>query len=438
MTRSAARTGAALGLVALCSLVVLARQTRPIDGSDAPQWRAPSSDRALAAPGLLEGDQVPDIIVGPGTGGVVTHVLDGATLAELGGGFPFGGGFGASIRTALGDVSGDGVADIVTAMGPGGSLVKLFDGVTIAEIAAGYPFGAGFGGGVSVALGDVNGDGRQDIIVGQASGGGAVRVFSGVDIALLMSVAPFGPGFSGGVNVAAGDVDGDGRSDLIVGQASGGTVAVVSAATQAVIAAGAPYGALAGGVFVAAGDVTGDGRAEVIAAPGSGTGAVLVYDVATLSVVGSFVPYAGFTGGVRVAAGDVTGDGRADIVVVPGPGRASDLVVFDGVGFAPIRSTAAYPASYTGGAFVSVTSGTAPRFTSAAATTFVAGTPATFTITTAGSPPVAQLAVTGTLPAGVSFADGGAGTATLSGAPDAGTGGASRSHCPPPTVSAHP
>ena len=77
-------------------------------------------------------------------------------------------------------------------------------------------------------------------MTGQASGGGTVRVFSGTDYAMLLSQTPFGAGYSGGVNVAAGDVDGDGRVELVVAQASGGLVAVMSGVTHAVTASGAP------------------------------------------------------------------------------------------------------------------------------------------------------------------------------------------------------
>ena len=229
-----------------------------------------------------------------------------------------------------------------------------YNGATIAEIGSGYPFGAGFAGGVSLAVGDLNGDGRADIVTGQARGGGAVRVFSGTDYAMLLSQTPFGAGYTGGMNVAADDVDGDGRVEVIVAQASGGMVAVISGATQAITASGAPYGSLPGGVFVAAADVNGDGRADVITAPGSGTSPVLVYDINTLTPIASFAPY-GTTapGGVRVAATDLTGDGRADIITVPGPDREPELKVFSGATFALLSTQPAYPAIYRGGAFVS-------------------------------------------------------------------------------------
>ena len=55
---------------------------------------------AVADASLLGGDEIPDIVVSPGTGFVATQVIDGATLSDLGGGFPFGPAFGASVLTA--------------------------------------------------------------------------------------------------------------------------------------------------------------------------------------------------------------------------------------------------------------------------------------------------------------------------------------------------
>jgi hypothetical protein len=352
-----------VGLLAATSAVAVVAQNASWPSPSMPAWFDGGAASAVASgssglPLLLGGDNIPDLVVSPGTGSVATRAIDGMTLGELGSGFPFGPGFGASVLTAMGELSGDDTADIAVAMGPGGGLVRLYNGATIAEIGSGYPFGPGFTGGVSLAVGDLNGDGRADIVCGQASGGGTVRVFSGTNYALLMSQTPFGVGYTGGLNVAADDVDGDGRVEVIVAQATGGTVAVISGATQAITASGAPYGFLPAGVFLAAGDVNGDGHADVITAPGSGNSPVLVYDINTLTLVASFAPY-GTTapGGVRVAATDLTGDGRADIITVPGPGRPPDLKIFSGTTFALLSTQPAYPATYAGGVFVSAAKG---------------------------------------------------------------------------------
>ena len=140
-------------------------------------------------------DDSPDLIVSPGRGAGLSHIIDGATLADLGGGFPFGAAFGGGVRVALGDLTGDGIDDIVTAMGQGGSLVKVLNGIDASDLGGGLPFGPGFSGGVNVALGDFNGDGRLDVVTAQATGGGVVSVFDGVTYAPIFSLQPFGGGY---------------------------------------------------------------------------------------------------------------------------------------------------------------------------------------------------------------------------------------------------
>jgi hypothetical protein len=347
-------------VLAATSIVAVVAQKASSASPSEPAW-LDSGNALIAAgtfeadhPSLFSGDRVPDLVVSPGTGFVATRAIDGLTLGELGSGFPFGPGFGPAVLTAMGELSGDTTNDLAIAMGPGGGLVALYNGATIAPIGAGYPFGSGFNGGVTLAVGDLNLDGRADIVTGQASGGGTVRVFSGTDYAMLLSQTPFGPDYRGGVNVAAGDVDGDGRVELIVAQAAGGLVAVISGATHVVTASGAPYGSIPGGVFVAAADVNDDGHADVITAPGSGTGAVLVYDITTLSPIASFAPYGATSPrGVRVTATDLTGDGHAEIITVPGPGRVPELKIFDGVTFALLSTQMAFAPQFDGGVFIS-------------------------------------------------------------------------------------
>ena len=112
------------------------------------------------------------------------------------------------------------MAQVVIGPGPGGTAPIQYIEPTGTRTIDAFP---GFLGGVSMTLGDVNGDGVVDVIAGAGPGGGPhVRVFSGVDFAELASFFAYDPVFAGGVHVAAGDVDGDGRADIITGAGPGG------------------------------------------------------------------------------------------------------------------------------------------------------------------------------------------------------------------------
>jgi type VI secretion system (T6SS) baseplate-like injector VgrG/VCBS repeat protein/FG-GAP repeat protein len=312
-------------------------------------------------------DGLADFVVGadagesPGAGPHV-KVFDGRSGATADSFDPYGASFAGGVRVASGDVNGDGVADIITGAGPGaGAHVKVFDGASGAEIRSFFAYGASFAGGVYVAAGDVNGDGWADIITGAGAGapGGHVKVFDGRTGAELRSFFAYGAGFSGGVRVAAGDVNGDGQVDIVTGAGPGAGphVKVFDGASGAEIRSFFAYTpSFAGGVFVAAGDVTGDGRADIVTGADAGTpgGHVKVFDGGSLVELHSFFAYdASFAGGVRVAAGDVTGDGMADVVTGAGPGAAGGHVkVFDGTTGGEIRSFFAFDPSFAGGIFV--------------------------------------------------------------------------------------
>ena len=93
------------------------------------------------------------------------------------------------------------------------------------EVASFFAYDPAFAGGVSVAAGDVTGDGVADIITGAGAGGGPhVRAFSlaGGVVTEVASFFAYDPAFPGGVSVAAGDVTGDGVAEIITGAGPGG------------------------------------------------------------------------------------------------------------------------------------------------------------------------------------------------------------------------
>jgi VCBS repeat protein len=127
------------------------------------------------------------------------------------------------VRVAAGDLDGDGVSEILTAAGPGSPHVEAFvlnDARQPEIVLSFYAYHPAFLGGVFVAAGDIDGDGREEVITGADAGGGPhVRVFgTGPAFTALHEVYSFfayEPGFTGGVRVAAGDLDGDGAAEII-------------------------------------------------------------------------------------------------------------------------------------------------------------------------------------------------------------------------------
>ncbi|MFN0010384.1 MAG: FG-GAP repeat domain-containing protein [Phycisphaerales bacterium] len=260
-----------------------------------------------------------DVVVsyGPGTSPVVRTFTPRGD--EVGGFEAYDRGFAGGVRVATGDVTGDGTPDVITVAGPGGNgHVKVFDGNTGAEVRSFFAFD-GFVGGVQVAAGDVNGDGTDDIITGAGGGGAAgghVKVFSGATGAEIRSFFAF-PGFVGGVTVAAGDVTGDGKADIITGAgpgAPGGHVKVFDGVSGAQVRSFFAFGGFDGGVSVAAGDLDGDGLNELVVGAASLASHVKVFDGASLTERASFLAFEGFNGGLSLAVGDVDSDGRSDLL----------------------------------------------------------------------------------------------------------------------------
>lgn len=227
------------------------------------------------------------------------------------------------MRTAVGDVTGDGFADyIFAAQSGGGPRVVVLDGVTLDKVSSFYAYIPTFLGGLYVAAGDINGDGIAEIVTGAgATGGPHVQAFNASGVNTGTSFYAYTSTFTGGVTVATGDLNGDGFAEIITGAASNGGSHVRSFNADGSIMglnlfAYAP--SFLGGVNVAAGDIDGDGKAEVITGAGATGGPNVKFFDGNGNQLTSFFSYLpSFTGGVTVGAIDPTNSGTFNIVTGP-------------------------------------------------------------------------------------------------------------------------
>ena len=269
------------------------------------------------------------IITGAGIGGRAhIRVFDPAGQAVKGADFfAFSDKLQGGADVAVGDIDSDGIQEIVVGAGPGDKpYVKIFDKNTQVLEQTFLAYGENFAGGVRVAVGDINGDKYQEIITGAGPGGGAhVRVFDIDGVVIHSKLFPFGKKQSSGVDVAVGDIDGDGIGEIIVGAGPDGEPKVRiyegnGGLEDTEISAFAAN--FRGGVRVAAGDVDGDAIDEVIVGAGAGGGPhVRIFEPdGKPRPINMFPFHHNFRGGVDVASYDHNEDGKDDIVVAQASG----------------------------------------------------------------------------------------------------------------------
>ncbi|HZJ16477.1 MAG TPA: VCBS repeat-containing protein, partial [Chthoniobacteraceae bacterium] len=258
------------------------------------------------------------------------------------------------VRVAVGDVDDDGYDDVITAPGAGVPEIKVFSGFDGALLNSFLASDIRDRAGAWVAAGDLEGDRRAEVIVGAGSGGPSwVRIFDGLSGGFRRELLAFDRSTTG-VSVAVGDVNGDGHADIIAAQATKGAhVRAFDFATEAVLSDFTAFRGLPrGGVNVAAGDMDGDGIAEIIVGSATGSRGWLEVLSSSGGRLARVAPFGGgYTGGIHVAAHDFDGDGRAEILVAPG-GSGSSLRIFEPFAHTLAREVTVLDSRLSSGFFV--------------------------------------------------------------------------------------
>ncbi len=135
---------------------------------------------------------------------------------------PFGSNYKGGISLAVGDVDGDGRDDLIVGKEKESPEVKVFDSLTGKEKRHFWAYATTFKGGLSLAVCDLNNDGVMEIVTGAGFGGGPhVRIFRGNGKIFDTGFFPFDKKWRSGVNVACANVDNDKGVEIIVGATVG-------------------------------------------------------------------------------------------------------------------------------------------------------------------------------------------------------------------------
>ena len=258
----------------------------------------------------------------------------------------------------MADTTGDGISEIITGTGNGSAPhVKVFT-PSGAILASFYAYAPTFTKGVNLITGDINGDGKSEIVTTPNPGGGPhVKVFNGVGVASASFFA-YDSRYTGGFSLALGDVNGVAGLEILTMRGPTTNLfkdvakARVFNPTGVLQKEWTPIAGLTQGGDILAGDLNGDKVAEVVIVAALGASpTVVVSDGVGTKKAAAFVYPSSFKGGVSAALCDTNGDGVMEIATGPGAGIVGQVKRFNNA-LVMLDSFFALNPTFTGGVWL--------------------------------------------------------------------------------------
>jgi len=247
-------------------------------------------------------------------------------------------GFNGMTDLAMTDLGGDGINEMLVTLGYQESPAVVILRADGSEVNRWQPYGAGFTGRINVAAADLQGDGKQEIVTAPGEGGGPqVRIFD--TFGKEKEKGTFfveDTAYRSGVELALGNVNNDKALEIITSTLKDGKnlINVYDAAGQNLPQS---YTFDAKGAFepmkLAACDLDSDGQAELVAGAAAGSAPILYYldFAATPMVTKSVMAYGvGFAGGMDVTCGQF--DGKMTVITAAGFGGGPHVRFYNATG----------------------------------------------------------------------------------------------------------
>jgi uncharacterized protein YjdB len=284
---------------------------------------ATASNPACIAAGDLDGDGKPDVVIANGNSDKISVYLNTSTPGSVS--------FTAKtdylvpnkpLSVIIGDIDGDGKADIATANRNAGSISVLRNtcdpGSISFDARIDYAVGSDP---YEVTMGDLDGDSKNDLVVAN-SGSNSISFFRNTSSAGTISFeAKFDTsGLNAPYSVEIGDLDDDGKPEVVVTNYSGATASVfrnIGSPGTVSFAAKTEFVINGGGFNIALGDIDGDGKADMAASNIGGSRVVVLLNTSSAGSL-SFANKMQFStlGAPRsVAINDLDGDGKPDLAI---------------------------------------------------------------------------------------------------------------------------